>query len=84
MYQVFVTVQLCHGRVSISHVYTAVPTFSMYGRASFFHVRPCHGFFMYDPWYDPWYDRVTLMRLAYRPIEKGAIVLFILIDTDTR
>ena len=27
-------------------------------------------------------DYTTLMRLAYRPIEKGAIVLFILIDTS--
>ena len=47
-YQVFVTVQLCHGRVSIFPVYTAVSTFfSGTPVLAFFPVRPCHGFFLY-------------------------------------
>ena len=54
-YQVFVTVQLCHGRVSmrvsISPVYTAVSTFSGTAVLAFFRVRPCHGFFMHVPWH---------------------------------
>ena len=37
-----------HCRVSIFHVYAAVSTFFLYGRASFFPVRPCQGFSLYD------------------------------------
>ena len=43
MYNLYgICVQLCHGRVSIFHVYAAMSTFFRYGRASFF---PCtsHG-----------------------------------------
>ena len=56
-WQVFVTVQLCHGRVSIFPLYTAVSTlrgtavlaFFLYGRVTVFSCTsvPCNLFFLY-------------------------------------
>ena len=60
MYNLYrICVQLCHGRVSIFLVYTAVSTFSGTAVLAFFPVRPCHGFSLYGRVTFFMYGRVT-------------------------
>ena len=45
MYNLYrICVQLCHGRVSIFHVYAVLLAFFLYGRASFFLYGSVHNY----------------------------------------